>query len=772
MKDEQKTKAELIAEVNALRQQVAELKLVTYWREELQEEIQQLEKSKQLLMTVVDTTPDWIFAKDRTLRWIFANKSVADALGTTPQEMIGKRDLELGFSERQVFGDPKTGWRGFWADDQIVLAGQTIYRHHDAMLGVAKATGHRFDTYKIPLRDDKGRIFGIVGFARDVTELTQTEAALQEQFELVARFKALVEATSDYVSYSDLEGNILYTNPAGMKLIGRPDQDPTQTLITDYVTLEVADKIYHHYLPIVLAKGLWSGETSLLHRDGTLIPISQVIVRLDDGDGVPIGFGTINRDITSQKEAAEALREAKEAAESANRAKSIFLANMSHELRTPLNGILGYTQILQRDRTLTDRQQRAIDIIQQSGEHLLTLLNDILDLSKIEAGHLEVVFGEFHLLNFLQDIADIFQVRTQQKDIWFVFEPAPQLPIGVQGDERRLRQVLINLLGNAVKFTESGGVTFKVSCHAGRIRFHIEDTGPGIKPEDIEAIFTPFQQVGDRQKMFDGTGLGLPISKKLVELMGGQLQIDSQVGQGSTFWFEVELPSITSWIAIETPDLTVVGYEGPAKKILVVDDNPDNRSVLLNMLQPLGFDVAEAEDGERAVKQVLAYQPDLILMDLVMPGIDGFEATQLIRQLRPTDLVIVAISASAFSRDQRKSFEVGCDAFLAKPFRLAELLREIGNHLHLQWLYKPAINSDTSTSEPSADLTLPPPEKLQTLYELARRGKIKAIQRTIAKLGQEDKAYQGFVDEIGTLANRYQMTKIRNLLESYVKNHA
>jgi signal transduction histidine kinase/ActR/RegA family two-component response regulator len=388
------------------------------------------------------------------------------------------------------------------------------------------------------------------------------------------------------------------------------------------------------------------------------------------------------------------LRMAKERAEIANDAKSAFLARMSHELRTPLNAIMGYAQILKMDKTLTDRQVTGLNTIHSSGEHLLLLIIDILDLSRIEAGKTELNTSTVHPQTFLSGIIDIIRIRAEEKRLDFDFDRASDLPSAVQVDEKRLRQVLLNLLSNAVKFTESGRVRLGVKTanmdtgtRQVTLRFEVQDTGTGIPAAEQERIFEPFEQAGDARSRAGGTGLGLAISRQLVRLMGGDIHVESQHGQGSLFWFELTLPWVDPDPALPRPASAMTGYQGPRRKILIADDVPANRSMLIDLLRPMGFEMLEANNGQSAMDQIRSNTPDLILMDLTMPVLDGLEAIQLIRQdaaLR--HLPVIALSANASNSDHQQALAAGANGFMPKPFERANLLTQLEVHLGLVWL--------------------------------------------------------------------------------------
>jgi signal transduction histidine kinase/DNA-binding NarL/FixJ family response regulator len=461
------------------------------------------------------------------------------------------------------------------------------------------------------------------------------------------------------------------------------------------------------------------------------------------------------------------LKEAKQNAEAANRAKSEFLSSMSHELRTPLNGILGYAQILRRDKTLNSQQQEAIHTMQKSGEHLLTLINDILDLSKIEAQKMELHRQHFQFSEFLKGIVNIMRVRAEQQRIHFRQEFSQKLPLAVNGDDTRLRQVLINLLGNAIKFTKKGGVTFKVDIYKEKIRFQIEDTGHGIASEHLKVIFEPFRQVGSQNYMTEGTGLGLPLSQKFVAMMGGKLQAKSTINQGSTFWFELELPVVTSWQSEKIAQQNILQLKGASRKILVIDDNLANRMVMISLLTPLGFEVIDAENGQEGVEKAQSNIPDAIFMDLIMPIMDGFEATHKIRQLPELkNTIIIAASASVSNSSQDEYLNIG-DDFINKPIQTDEVLAKLEKYLKLEWVYEEeeAFEVAESSSQPMVG---PPVETAKVLYELAMIGDIDGITEQADKLKQKDKKFVPFADELQQLADEFEVELLRELIKPYL----
>ncbi len=468
----------------------------------------------------------------------------------------------------------------------------------------------------------------------------------------------------------------------------------------------------------------------------------------------------------------EQLAKARDEAMAANKAKSAFLANMSHELRTPLNGILGYAQIMERDKSLPEKYNAGINIIQNSGQYLLTLISDILDLSKIEADRIELYPTDFHFDDFLQNIIDIFQMRTKQKNIAFMYEKLSHLPTGIHADEKRLRQILINLLSNAIKFTDKGGVSFKIGYHNNRIRFQIEDTGIGIAENDIDKIFTPFQQVGDQSVQTEGTGLGLSITKKLTEIMGGKLNVESKFGKGSTFWLTLDLPNIAGFVKPTIKkEPNIIGIIGESHKILIVDDKEANRLVLTNLLSPLGFEIFEAENGQECIKIALEEKPDLILTDLVMPIMDGFEATRQIRRIPELkDVIIIMISASVFDYYKQQSMEAGCDDFLPKPIRAEDLLKQLGKYLKLNWLYDDELPVENILE--ANELIGPSKEQAEIIFDLAMKGNLSKVTKQANEFAQDNKNLQQFAEKISELSKDFEEEEICDLIESYMQDES
>ncbi|MBD3409902.1 MAG: PAS domain S-box protein, partial [Ignavibacteriales bacterium] len=717
---------------------------LTYANRELEAEIAErrlVERQLQMTQFSLDNASVgvlWI-SEDGAVQYV--NDKICEDCGYSYDEFRKLRlfDVTLDVEEEN--------WRASWARHLDVGSME------DEILFVKKSgavfPAHISTTY---LQYDEREF--VCAFVRDTTEAKAAEDSLRESEE---KFRGLAETlrTPIFIQQDD---RAQYVNPAAVETFGRPfdeflkhsisrfahpdDREPTERLLRDTLATTA-----------VMSRG----EFRFVSAQGVVHWMECFVDRIQYG-GKPAVIGTMV-DVTERKRQEEELRRARDAAHAANRAKSEFLANMSHELRTPLNGVLGYAQILLRDRELTEAQREGVEVIKSSGEHLLTLIGDVLDLAKIEARRLELAPQTFDLDLLLKGVVRIVGMRAEQRGLHFRYEKRTDLPRAVYGDDRRIRQALLNLLVNAVKFTDEGEVRFIVEYESvpndvARLSFEVRDTGIGIPKARLEEIFQPFHQAAELDRRAEGAGLGLTITRQLVELMGGELRVESEAEKGSVFSFTIETLEVDPRAVTRSRAKEIVGYRGDRFHILVADDQAENRRFLRDALEALGFDVTLAEDGAEAVRLCKASRPDVALMDLVMPNLDGYEATRAIKDDDATkDVPVVALSAAVFNKNRHKSFEAGCDEFLPKPLIFDDLLAALEKLLPIEWIREDAPEDDGSTSEDK--FFAPPKSELMKIKRFAERGDFTGVQDLAESLRSADPKYEGFSRALRRMTKDY-----------------
>lgn len=708
---------------------------------------QERDRQRQVLENIIANIPVFVFWKDRECKYLGCNQLVADIAGhDSPAALVGKDDLNEGmpWTREQALA--------FQRDDLAVMESGEARLNVEETQTQADGTKAHLLTSKVPLRDNAGHVSGLLGLSIDITE----RRLIEERLDLAIR--AANEGLWDW----NLVTDEIYFNETTFSMLGYTPGEIESTLATwkslvhpdDLVRALAATKdhlgglsaTYRCEIRVKAADGSWRW----------LLDIGEITER--DEAGKPTRMMGVHIDITE-------LRQAREHAEAADRAKSEFLSNMSHELRTPLNGVLGYAQILSRDSTIAKEHRSSLDAIRNCGQHLLTLINDVLDLSKIESGRLEIDDEEVDLQRLLTSVRDVLAQRATEKGIALVLDVAPEIPRGVRVDPTKLRQVLVNLAGNAIKFTDEGSVTIRVTePEIEKLRFEVEDTGIGMSASEISEVFDPFKQAA-AGKAAGGTGLGLAISRRVIEAMGGEMSAESTPGAGSTFAFELRLTEVelgSAEFSEDLDDATILRLpKGREVAILIADDRAENRDILRQFLQAVGIRVLLACDGEEALSMLARERADAVLMDVRMPKLNGLDATRRIRQ-DPTldDLKVIAVSASVFENQRDRISEAGCDDFLGKPLRAAELYSSLAKHLGLE-LILPTQTVEGSTSH-AVDVTPEQAQQLaQNLDDLAASGDVTALREMAEALRQMGGAEASIGNRVLELVREFNFGGIR-----------
>ena len=761
---------------------LAEAELRKY-REHLEELVEErtaeLRASEERYRTLFDGVPVGLYRTTPEGQVLDANLAAAQMLGYPSREEA----LET-LSTADVYVDPqdRVRWQALMEQEGVVRDFEERVRRYDGTVIWLNDTARA-------VRDEQGRVLYYEGSLEDITERKKFEGEIRRQKEY---FEALFINSPVAVVTADLDGNVVSWNPAAEKLFGYTRTEAIGRNVDDLVAnddLIRAEAV--GYTEQVFNLGRVQATTRRTRKDGSLVDVEVLALPVIVGEE-KVGYIAIYIDVTE-------LQEARREAEAANQAKSAFLANMSHELRTPLNAILGFTQLMNRDPTLTAEQRDNLGVINQSGEHLLVLINDVLEMSKIEAGRVTLQERGFDLYRLLDGLEEMFDLRARDKGLALSFERAEDVPRYVRTDEGKLRQVLSNLLGNAIKFTPEGGITLRVGSReygaGGRqeaptallptsyayLHFEVEDTGPGITPEELAVVFDPFVQATSGQQLQEGTGLGLAISQQYVRLMGGDITISSGSGRGSVFKFDVQVGlADAAEVQVAQPTRRVVGLEpdqraadGGPYRLLVAEDKETNRQLLIKLLTglgppPLGFEVKEAVNGHDTLEIWERWEPHLIWMDMRMPVIDGYEATRRIKATtKGQGTIVIALTASAFEEDRERMLAEGCDDFVRKPFRENEIFGMLTKHLGVHFAYEEqgppaaALPADTAASLTAALAALPA-SWVADLRQATIRADLNLILALSDQICGESPA---LADALTDWASEFEYKKILTLIE-------
>ncbi|MBW4515800.1 MAG: response regulator [Timaviella obliquedivisa GSE-PSE-MK23-08B] len=790
----------------AFNQMIEQLRMLyTQLEIKVEERTEELRQSRQFLDSIINSLPLALYVKDarQNFRYVLVSRNSEHILGFSPETAIGRNDQELISSEQAAY---------HLQEDIATLQHSGLVELPEHW--IEREPGHRIMVrgWKLPLFDAQGKPSHILGISEDVTDRKQQEQALRLFLEgtaaktgdvffntcvsylaeiLRVRYAFVTEFVEDSetsdrhrvhtlafwqgVAQGENFEYSIQDTPCEAVLNGELYSCPTNllTLFPQLLDKMAIAAVSYLGVPLTHSSGKILGHLAVLDvKPMEEDPSRELILKI---------FAARTGAELERKQVEASLLLAKDAAEAANRAKSAFLANMSHELRTPLNTILGFSQLMERDVLLTTSQKEFLATINQSGEHLLNLINDVLEMSKIEAGRIALNPTTFDLRFLLHTLKEMFQVRVKAKSLSLEFRLANNLPHHVLADEGKLRQVLINLLENAVKFTQIGHIQVQVTTTSPhltpslpKLRFEVHDTGCGIAAEDLGQLFQPFSQPFTSSQMGQGTGLGLAISRQFVRLMGGDMGVMSQVNEGTTFWFDIPAVSASPLeISPILPDKRVlrIAPHQPNYRLLIVDDRQENRELMVRLLDMVGFETTTAANGEEAIAQWQAWQPHLIWMDMRMPVMDGYEAARRIRAQDHTHTTkIIALTASAFEEQQVSILAAGCDDLVCKPYKESLIFEKITQHLGTQYLYAEPLMNLLQNSIAPKDLTsdllsMMPIEWMAQMYQAALRTDEQMIFKLIQQIPSSN---QAIADALMDLVHNFRCDKLMDLTQPFL----
>ncbi|MET0356526.1 MAG: ATP-binding protein [Cellvibrio sp.] len=732
-----KLEQEIDAQTKALRLANETLTTEIKNKEHSQEQLKASEAHKR---TLLDNLPYPVWFKSPEGAYLSFNKIVSDLFNKNEADIIGKH------AGNYVDSDLEALLRDY---EKAVLESKEAIKR-EIWMHIPQLNQQRLmDIIKVAVRDEAGIPLGILSIARDITEQHQLINELE-------KFKRFAEYASEGFSIMTLTAETLYMNRSMQKILSS-EHTPAHNDFYSYFPSDLQPQWRDKIFPYLLLNGYWQGELAALRADGSRFPTKETFFIIRDDKGKPIYLGEVMIDISEQKRTEESLQLAKETAEEATRAKSRFLANMSHEIRTPLNAVLGYSQLLIADKQLSPQQHERMNAILMAGQRLLHLINDILDLSKIEAGALHVRDDYFDLHQELNDIASLMRTKAIAKGLILNYKDQLPTPAIVKSDKQKIGQIILNLLGNAIKFTPGGEINLHVTHNDRGILIDVIDTGPGISAQELQLLFTAFKQ-GKAGEEFGGTGLGLVISKNIAEKLGGELRLDSEPGKGTHAHLHLPL-SIHFDTRLENTLNTIQARltQDSHCSVLVVEDDKASRDVLVNLLRDTGCHVLEAATGSEGLAKALASNPDIIFTDIRMPELSGSDMLKELRKkIAYDDMPVIAVSASSLEHERTFYLSQGFHEFISKPYQFSDIYAALQKFTHAQFL-----QSQQTQVEPVGDkkiLTASELEELQTQLNALKESLNKGDMNTSKKLFAQQN-----VQNLGSEAHQ----KIHNAIRQY-----